>query len=228
MFYGYIALELIVGFIVLLTLTKLFGKTQISQLTPFDFISALVLGELVGNAIYDKKIHLGMILFATLTWGLLIIVTEWITQKIRKSRGILEGKPSILIREGKIDRKQLKKNKVDIDQLQNLLRQKEVFSMREVEYAIMEPSGMLSVLKKSNNAAPTNKDLNVPLKPVYLTFPLISDGKVDEGNLKEIGFDHTWLHNQLRANNIAKPEKVVYAEWNEVEGFYCQRMDNEK
>lgn len=224
MTYGYIAIELIVGFLVLLILTKLFGKTQIRELTPFDFISALILGELVGNAIYDKNVHLGMIIFATLIWGILIIGTEWVTQKFRKTRTFLEGKPSILIRHGKIDRQKLKKNKVDIDQLQSLLRQKNVFSIREVEYAIMESSGDLSVMKKPEFATPTTQDLSLPLKPVYLTFPIISDGVVDESNLKEAGFDDNWLIKQLKANQVSKPEDVLYAEWNEAKGFYLQKI----
>ncbi|MFA8439902.1 DUF421 domain-containing protein [Pueribacillus sp. YX66] len=221
--YGYIAIELIVGFSVLLILTKLFGKTQLKELTPFDFISALVLGELVGNAIYDKKVHLGMILFATLVWGLLIIVTEFVTQKFRKTRSFLEGKPSILVRRGKIDRKELKKNKVDIDQLQSMLRQKNVFSIREVEYVIMESNGDLSVMKKPEFTTPTTQDLSLPLQPVYLTYPIISDGVVDENNLKEAGFDDNWLSKQLKNNKVSKPEDVLYAEWNEAKGFYLQK-----
>ncbi|PWA12683.1 DUF421 domain-containing protein [Pueribacillus theae] len=224
MSYGYIAIELVVGFIMLLILTKLFGKTQISQLTPFDFISALILGELVGNAIYDKNVHLGFILFATFTWALLIIIAEWITQKLRKTRKFLEGEPSIVIRNGLIDRKQLKKNKIDIDQLQNLLRQKDVFSIREVEYAILESNGSLSVLKKPMYATPTKSDLKIPPKPVHLAFPIISDGIVDEENLKEAGFDEAWLSKQLKLNKISNAKEVFYAEWKQDEGFYCQKI----
>lgn len=223
MTYGYIAIELVVGFAVLLSLTKLFGKTQISQLTPFDFISALVLGELVGNAIYDKKVHPGMIIFATIVWGLLIIITEWITQKFRKTRGFLEGKPSILVRQGKIDRKELKKNKVDIDQLQSMLRKKNVFSIREVEYVILESNGEISVLKKPEFATPSTQDLSLPLKPVYLTYPIISDGVLDKNNLKEAGFDENWLTKQLKANQVSKVEDVLFAEWNASKGFYLQK-----
>lgn len=223
MSFFYIAIELIIGFFLLLFLTKMLGKTQISQLTPFDFISALVLGELVGNAIYDKKVHLGMIIFATFVWGLLIFVTEWVTQKFRKTRSLLEGKPSILIRKGKIDRNALKKNKIDIDQLQSLLRQKNTFSIQEVEYAILETTGEISVLKKPEHLPPTNEDLSLPLKPVHLTFPLISDGKVDKNNLKEAGFDESWLMKQLKEKKISKPEDVLYAEWNKTLGFYIQK-----
>lgn len=219
----YIFIELIVGFILLLALTKILGKTQISQLTPFDFISALVLGELVGNAIYDKNVHLGMIVFAIVVWGMLIYITEWITQKFRSTRELLEGKPSILISRGKIVREALKKNKIDIDQLQGLLRKKNVFSIQEVEYAILEATGDISVLKKPKYQTPTIQDLSLPETPVYLTYPLISDGVVDEDNLKEAGFDRNWLMKKLREKHIASPEEVIYAEWNEALGFHVQK-----
>ena len=217
-----IFIELLIGFIALMILTKLLGKTQISQLTPFDFISALVLGELVGNAVYDKNVHIGMILFATILWGVFIYVTEWLTQKFRKTRGIFEGKPSIVIKNGLIDRDQLKKNKLDINQLLNLLRQKDVFSIREVEYAILEADGKISVLKKSNYAKPTISDLNLPVKPVNLAITLISDGEIDRDNLRTAGFDEAWLEQQLRKLNIEKVNDVLYAEWKQDEGFYCQ------
>ncbi len=98
-------------------------KTQISQLTPFDFISAIVLGELVGNSIYDPKIKVWSILYSVFVWVILIYTIEVITQKIRGTRRFFEGYPSIIIRNGKIDREQLSVNHLDINQLQQMLRQ---------------------------------------------------------------------------------------------------------
>lgn len=126
------AVELLIGFVALLIMTKLLGKTTLSQITPFDFISALILGELVGNAIYDKEVKLGSILFAIALWGGMIFLIELCTQKLRGTREFLEGKPSIIIRNGHLDRQELKKNKLDINQLQHLLRRDKVFSIREV------------------------------------------------------------------------------------------------
>ncbi len=82
--YGFLTVELLIGFFALLVVTKLLGKTQITQLTPFDFISALVLGELVGNAIYDKEIHVTYVLYAIFVWTVLISTIEKITQKFKK------------------------------------------------------------------------------------------------------------------------------------------------
>jgi len=128
--------ELIIGYFLLLLLTKVLGKTQITQITTFDFVSVLVLGELVGNAMYDTETGIKEIMYSILIWGGLIYITEFITQKFRKTRQLLEGKPSIIINKGKIDFKELKKNHLDINQLQHLLRAKDVFSIAECAYAI--------------------------------------------------------------------------------------------
>ncbi|MFP3339337.1 DUF421 domain-containing protein, partial [Micrococcus sp. SIMBA_131] len=91
-------------------------------------------------------------------WGVLMYVVEWIAPKFRGAREILEGNPSIVINHGKINRQQLKKSKLDINQLKNLLRQKDVFSFREVEFAILETNGSISVLKKPDYQQPVKQD----------------------------------------------------------------------
>ncbi|QXM05405.1 DUF421 domain-containing protein [Crassaminicella indica] len=219
------AIELIVGFIALFIIMKILGKRQLSQITPFDFISALVLGELLGNAIYDKETDILHVLFAMSLWGLLMFVIELITQKFMKTRALLEENPSILIRKGKIDRNELKKNKLDINEFLNLLRQKDVFSIREIEYVILESDGKISILKKSDYTTPTRKDLNLPAKPVYLPITLISDGVVLWDNVRASGFNENWLKAQLEAQNIKKFEDVFYAEWLEDDGLFIQPFE---
>ncbi|WP_100488725.1 DUF421 domain-containing protein [Sporolactobacillus pectinivorans] len=218
-----IAIELVVGFAALFTLTKILGKATLSQVTAFDFISAIVLGEFVGNALYDKDTGLESILFAITLWGLLIYIVEWCTQKFRGTRGFLEGKPSIVIRNGHLDRKQMKKEKLDLNMLQNLLRQKDVFSVREVAYAILETDGTVSVLKKSKYANPTNEDMKQPQKPVYLPVTIILDGEVDWDNLKKAGLNEEWLQNELRKHHIDHVKDIFYCEWKKDEGVYLEK-----
>lgn len=224
MTYLYIFVELGIGLIVLFAMTKLIGKTQISQITPFEFISALVLGELVGNAIYDKEVSVLQILFAVIVWAALLVGIEWIEMKFLKLRGFLEGNPSIVVRHGMIDKKELKKNKMTINQLQNMLRQKNVFSFREVEYAILESNGMLTVLKKPEYDVPVRRDLGLTGRKVALPVTLINDGVVQEDNLKKSGYNMTWLEKQLRAQGYDKPEQVFYAEWDEERGMHIVPM----
>src|SRR4051812_8353042 len=112
--FGSIAIELVVGYLALFTITKILGKGTISQLTPFDFIAAVLLGELVGNAIFDQEVKVQHLLYGLLIWFLLVYGTELITQKLKSTRQLLEGEPEIVIRQGKIQREVLRKNKLDI------------------------------------------------------------------------------------------------------------------
>ncbi|WP_096188569.1 DUF421 domain-containing protein [Evansella halocellulosilytica] len=216
-----LSIELLIGFIALLFLTKVLGKTQITQLTPFDFISALVLGELVGNAIYDKEIGINYVLYAILLWGTLISIVEWITQKWKKTRSFLEGKPSIVIHQGKIDRNQLKKNRLDLNQLQNLLRNKDVFSIQEVEYAILEANGTINVLKKHPYQNTVKTDLHIPPKQVPLPMSFITDGEWIEDNLQEIPIPKEEIMRHLEKQGI-NVEYVIYGEWTKDQPLYLQ------
>lgn len=218
----HIFLELIAGFISLFLLTKLLGKTQINQITPFDFISALILGELVGNALYDKKIHIGYVLFSILLWTSLIYLMELITQKQKKFRKFLEGEPAIVIRKGKIDYQVLKKNHLDINQLQHLLRTKGVFSIRECDYAILETNGTVSVLKKAIYENVTIKDLNLPPSSVHLPVTIILDGEVETDNLQMIQWDTKKLMEEIRIYGAKSPKDVLYAEWIEGKQLHVQ------
>ncbi|GAE25651.1 hypothetical protein JCM9140_1658 [Halalkalibacter wakoensis JCM 9140] len=217
-----LTLELFVGFFALLVMTKVLGKNQITQLTPFDFISALVLGELVGNAIYDKDIGLQYVLYAVFIWGSLIYTIEMITQKMRKSRPWLEGTPSVIISQGKIQYEELKKNKLDLDQLLHLLRDKGVFSVREVEYGILETNGAVNVMRKHAVDHPVNHELHVPEKTVYLPVLLILDGEIIEEGLMKLNKQKSWLTDELLERGIAGPSAVFFADWQKGKGFEIQ------
>lgn len=205
--------ETIFGILALFILTKILGKTQISQLTAFDFIAAIVLGELVGNALFDKKAGILDIGFVIILWGAILYIIEIITQKFKSTRFILEGKPSLIIHKGEIIYEELRKNKMDLNEILHLLRMKDVFSLQEVEYAVLETDGLLSVLKKAAYQTPNKKDLNVhPAEPQIAT-PLIMDGQIIKDNLEEEDITEEWLHKELERQKYSTEKKVLYAEW---------------
>lgn len=201
------------GFVALFTLTKILGKTQINQLTPFDFISALILGELVGNALFDKEAGIAEIAFVISLWGALLYLTEIITQKWKSSRAFLEGSPDIIIYKGKLIRDTMKKCKLDLNHLQHLLREKDVFSIQDVEYAILETNGKVSVLKKAALQTPTKQDLKVATHDVHLATTLINDGDIIYDNLKEKNLTEEWLVEELHKQDYSSPKEVFYAEY---------------
>lgn len=220
--YLHIVSVLVIGYIFLFAMAKLLGKTQITQITPFDFISAIVLGELVGNALYDEKIGILEIFFAVAVWGVLIFATEIITQKFKRARKLLEGEPSIVIKKGKIVYEELRKNHLDINQLQHLLRSRDVFSIRECEYAILETDGTISALKKPMYASPTVQDMNLPFNTVGLPVTVILDGEVVWDNLKSVGWDEGKLMSEIKTSGARSVKDVLYAEWKEGEALHVQ------
>ncbi len=223
----HLTITLLIGFLALLFATNMLGKTQISQATPFHFISALVLGELLGNAVYDNEISVLKVLYAIAVWTLFMFMIEIITQKFRKARGFFEGNPSIVIKKGEIDFKELKKNRMDLNELQSLLREKNVFSFNEVEYAILESNGSVSVLKKQEYEQPTKQELNLSIQQATLPITLISDGEILTDNLQSIEHDESWIKNQLLNHGISDIKEIFYAEWNTSTGLYISKKQNQ-
>ncbi|WP_456271775.1 DUF421 domain-containing protein [Bacillus sp. AK031] len=217
-----IASELVVGFVALLLLTKVLGKTQISQITPFDFISAIILGELVGNSLYDNKVGIWEILFAISLWGGMIFFTEILTQKSRRVRHILENTPSIIIRKGIIQFNNLKKNHLDLNQLQQLLRAKDIFSIRECEYAILETDGSMSVIKKPMYASVQKQDLNIAPSSTSFPISIILDGEIIYDNLKMIDADEKWLLAELKKKGYTSHKDILFGEWKDGEDLLLQ------
>ena len=215
-----LTLELVLGFFSLLFMTRLLGKTQIIQLTPFDFISALIMGELLGNAIYDDETGLGKILFAITIWTILMLGIQFLGMKSIPLRTLFEGEPSLVIKSGVIDRLALKKNRININELQTLLREKGVFSVREVEYALLEPNGSLTLLRKPEFDSPTATDLKLPVPKKSLPVLLISDGNVLTKELKKIDRDESWLRTELGKQGFFNTGHIFYAEWRDEDGLY--------
>ncbi|MFC4403273.1 DUF421 domain-containing protein [Gracilibacillus xinjiangensis] len=222
--FGSIFIETVFGFFALFILAKVLGKTQIKQLTAFDFISALILGELVGNALYDKEVGIPKIAFAVLLWGALIYITELVTQKVKRSRYIIEGRPSMVIRKGKLQREEMKKARLDMNQLLHLLRAKDTFSVQEVDYAVLETDGSVSVLKKSSYQTPKKEDIKLPDTEVIMPYMLINDGEIIYDNLEEIGYGEEWLKEELRKQGVHVVKEVFYAEYKKNSGLFIQEQ----
>lgn len=219
----HLTVELFFGFIGLLIAVKIIGKRQVQQISPFDFVSAVVLGELLGNAIYISETTVFHVLYGLTVWTLLLLGVEKIVQKSRKARNIIEGSPKLVIKKGLIDYQVLKKEKLDFAELTSLLRAKEVFSIREIEYAILEPNGAVTIIKKPPFESVKRIDLNIAAQPAVINLPLIIEGKVEMRNLIDSGHDEGWLLQTLRDQNVYNIEDVLYAEWNETDGLYVQK-----
>lgn len=207
--------KLVTGFVGLWAMTRLLGKKEISALTPFDFISAVILGDLVGETIYEDKHNWLMLVFTLAVWTGLSILFEKLTQHYKRLRQPLEGEPEILIRDGQIDLSKLRKNNLDFDQLRMMLRSKDIFSMNEVAYAIYETNGSLSVMKKPPYEAVTRADLELKERQVKLPVPLVEEGTVQRESLRRLRKDESWLRETLQERGFPDVRLIAYAEYDE-------------
>lgn len=217
---GLLTLKVMVGFVTLFFIVIVTGKTSIYQLTPFHFVFVLLLGDLLSNTIYENRIGILPFFYTVGLWTILMLGIEFITLKKKSTRSLLVGNPSIIIRNGVIDREIAKKNKLDVNQILSLLRQSNVFSVREVQYGVLEANGQISTLLKSKYQKPEKQDLNLPQIPVDLPTTLIIDGEILWDNLHELGFDQQWLDNKLTANGYDNEKGIFHADWRENEGIH--------
>jgi len=200
-------------FITLLVLTRMLGNKQMSQLTFFNYITGITIGSIAGNMISAHGEPFLEELIGLAFWCVLTVLLAYVSLKSPKIRVFLDGEPTILIKNGVIQRHTLKSLKINLDDLSMLLRQQEVFSFNEVSYAILEPDGKLSILKKPEYQTPNKKDLNVKISPPkFIPSEIIVDGKVVERNLKELGLTLNWVQKQLKSKGYNSVDQIFYAE----------------
>ncbi|MCU5507046.1 DUF421 domain-containing protein, partial [Bacillus cereus] len=155
-------------------------------------------------------------------WGFLLFMVEYLGQKFLLLRKVFEGKPSALIKNGVVDRDELKKNRMNLNQLQSLLRQSETFSIREVAFCYLEANGSISILKKTKYQKTTQEDFNMLTKPVYVPVTLIRDGEVLWDELHDLKLDESWLKTELMSHGISNYKNVFLAEWLKDNGLFVQ------
>jgi len=194
-------------------LTRLLGKKQMSQMTYFNYITGITIGSLTANIISTSSESITDEITGLLWWVFLVLLIAYITLKSSKLRIIIDGQPTILIRKGKLLKNTLKSTRLNLDDLSMMLRTKDIFSIADVDYAILEPNGQITVLKKQAQLNVTRADINIPtVDPVYLPSEIITDGKVVKRNLEEFGLTYDWLKSQLKTMGIDNIEDVFYAE----------------
>ena len=206
-----VVVRAIIAFFTLLIFTRILGKQQISQLSFFDYISGITIGSIAATLTTDLTSRAWPHWVGLFMWALLVFILQWSVLKGRNFAKYIDGEPEIVIFQGKIMEKSLKKANYRAADLLKLLRSKDVFDISEVEYAVLETNGELSILKKSEAMPVTPKDIGLLTPYKGLSKELIYDGKVMEQNLNYIERDKEWLLNQIRAHGYGSFEEVFLA-----------------
>ncbi|WP_425542089.1 YetF domain-containing protein [Paenibacillus motobuensis] len=202
-----------ITFLVLLTLARLLGEKQIGHLTFFDYVTGITIGSIAAEIVVRRDTPFFNGIISLIWWAILAILISYLSLKSSKARIMMDGQPKIIIKQGKIMRETLKSTRLNLDDLCMMLREKDVFSIQDVHYAILEPDGKISVLRKEFKQPVTKGDLNIPTPNfTYLPAEIISDGKIIKKNLKELNLDENWLQQELNKKGIHSAEEVFYAE----------------
>lgn len=199
----------LIYFVVFLML-RMMGKREIGKLSLFDLVISIMVAEIAVFVLEDSRKPLTDGLVPMLTLVVIQIVIAYVTLKSRKVRLLFDGKPSLLIENGKLNRNEMKKQRYNLDDLMLQLRQNKVLNVADVEFAVLEPSGKLSVLEKetAKEGQASRTVEGGTIRYEGLPLPLIMDGKVQDENLEKIGKTRFWLKNVLQAKGIQDVKDV--------------------
>ena len=191
------------------------GKRSIGELPVFDFLVIIVLGSVVGADIADPNVPHIHTAVAIILIGIFQKVVSKAVINHRKLGHLITFEPTIVIQDGKFIVKNLKKIRYSIDNVLQMLREKDVFDISDVHLGIIEANGKLSILKVDNKESVTLEDLNLNKKSPSISYPVIIDGIIYEDTLKKLKLNKTWLQQQLLNANIKNNETVFFASIND-------------
>ena len=214
-----VLLRTLLVYIILMLAMRFMGKRQLGQLELSELITALLLSEIASMPLTNPE---SPILHALIPIGILVsleIVLSLLLLKIPLLKTLLRPRPAVLIRRGKWDRKAMKSIPISTEELLSQLRLKDVPDPQDVEYAILEPNGQISVILSANARPATAKDASIPVTEHGIVHLLVADGKIQKTNLQMSGKDETWLRNYLNERHM--PLEEIFLLWIDDVGKVC-------
>lgn len=220
-------LRTIILYIIVLIVMRFMGKREIGQLQPFELAISIMIADLATIPMAELGIPISNGIIPILGLLVMHIIISVLNLRSVKVREIVCGKPSILIYRGKIDEKQLKKERFTINELEERLRGNNVFDIGDVEYAILETSGQVTVIQKPNKRNAIPEDFGIMPEYEGISYDLVVDGKIMKENLEKLDKDYNWLVSQIKSFGI-KPEEALVATIDGKGNFYCQAKEKKK
>ncbi len=217
----------IVLYIIVLIVMRLMGKREISQMQPFELAISIMIADLASIPMTEIGIPISNGIVPILGLLIMHLIISVINIKSITLRKIICGKPSILIYRGKIDEKVLKKERFTINELQERLRRNNVVNLGDVEYAILETSGEVTVILKPKKRGTIPEDFNIVPEYEGISYDLVVDGRVMNENLKKLGKDYKWLEKQLVPFKM-KPEEALVVTLDGKGQIFCQKKEEKR
>lgn len=206
-----VVMRSLVSLIVLFLVTKMLGKKQVSQLSVFDYVIGISIGNFAAEMTTDLQIPYINGIISVFIFGLVAYLVSYLTMKSIKLRRFFMGTPTMLIQNGKILIDNMRKVKLDINDLLEECRSNGYFDISEIEYALMEANGHISILPKGENLPVTIKDMNLKAQKQGLCANLIIDGKIMNENLNNVRKDENWLKKELKVKGYKELDNILLA-----------------
>ncbi|WP_251029178.1 MULTISPECIES: DUF421 domain-containing protein [unclassified Bacillus (in: firmicutes)] len=212
-----IILRTAIIYLVIWFLFRMMGKREVGELSVLDLVVSIMIGDIAVLSFEDLEKPFIRQTIPMFVLAFLQITLAFASLKSVRFRYFMDGKPQIIINQGKIDEKAMRRQRYNFDDLLTQLREQGIIDINEVQFAILETSGKLSVIKKSDEEGVENQ---VP-------FPLIVDGEIQEKNLDKIGKNHVWLLNQLKEHGDTKVKEISICGY--IDGqFYIDKNEIKK
>ena len=206
-----VTVRAISSLVTLFLITKMLGKKQVSQLSLFDYVIGISIGNFAAEMTINLESNEINGIWAVVLFGLFAYLISYITMKSIVLRRFFMGTPTVIIQDGKILEKNLKKVKFDINDMLEEIRESGYFDLSQVEYAIMEANGKFSILPKPEYRPLTPKDMKIKVEKEGLCCNVIIDGKIMHNNLKNIKKDEKWLDKVLKVKGYSDISKILLA-----------------
>ena len=191
----------------LFIIAKIMGHKQMSQLDFFDYITGITIGSIAAELATELEEPLKP-LIAMVGYGVITVILTTITSKLPKMRKFINGTPTIIMNNGKIYRKNLKKAKIDLSEFMVMCRQEGYFNLADIQTAIFEYNGRLTILPVSTKRPINSEDMNLSPQPEYISTEVIMDGRILDDNLKRMGLDTKWLQKQIKDQGFKSAKEV--------------------
>ena len=216
----------VVLYIIVLIVMRLMGKREIGQLQPFELAISIMIADLASIPMTETGVPITKGIIPILGLLVMHLLISVLYMKSVRAREIVCGKPRILIYRGKIDEKALIKERFTINELEERLRINSVSSIGDVEYAILETSGNITVIQKPNKRNTIPEDFGIMPDYEGIPYDLVVDGKIMEENLRKIGKNYIWLEKQVEKFGY-KPEEALIVKFDGKGQIFCQKKGEE-
>ncbi len=203
-----IILTSVLSAVTLFIIAKITGHKQMSQLDFFDYISGITIGSIAAELATELE-KPWQPFVAMLVYGAIAVILNVLMNKIPRTRKFINGTPTIIMNNGKLYRKNMKKAKLDLSEFMVMCRQEGFFNLNDIQTAIFEYNGRLTILPLSTKRPTNPLDMNIIPEPEPISTEVIMDGAVLTENLNRLGLDKNWLKNELKVQGI-KSEKQVF------------------